>query len=143
MLLESAYGKSRVRLVQLRRRDGRHDLRDLTIAIRFQGQYDESYTNGDNTGVLATDTMKNTVYALAAAASPTHPETFGLTLATHFLDRNPRLEQVRIAHVRPGGLQQLEHCEIFAVELGFQARVFVDERVAELWLRYGEAEGAP
>lgn len=53
------------------------------------------------------------------------------------------LEPVRIAHVRPAGLQQLEHCEIFAVELGFQAHVFVDERAAELWLRYGEAEGAP
>ena len=53
------------------------------------------------------------------------------------------LEQVRIAHVRPAGLQQLEYCEIFAVELGFQAHVFVDERAAELWLRYGEAEGAP
>jgi len=49
------------------------------------------------------------------------------------------LEKVRIAHVRPAGLQQLEHCEIFAVELGFQAHVFVDERAAELWLRYGEA----
>ena len=53
------------------------------------------------------------------------------------------LEPVRIAHVRPAGLEQLEHCEIFAVELGFQARVFVDERAAELWLRYGEAENAP
>ena len=53
------------------------------------------------------------------------------------------LEQVRIAHVRPAGLQQLEHCEIFAVELGFQAHVFIDERAAELWLRYGEVEGAP
>ena len=53
------------------------------------------------------------------------------------------LEQVRIAHVRPAGLQQLEYCEIFAVELGFQAHVFVDERAAELWLRYGEAEGVP
>lgn len=53
------------------------------------------------------------------------------------------LEKIRIAHVRPAGLQQLEHCEIFAVELGFQARVFVDERAAELWLRYGETEGSP
>ena len=35
-MLESAYGKSRVRLVQLMRRDGRHDLRDLTIAIRLE-----------------------------------------------------------------------------------------------------------
>jgi urate oxidase len=110
MLLESAYGKSRVRLVQLTRRDGRHDLRDLTVAIRFQGQYQESYTSGDNTGVLATDTMKNTVYALAAASAPAHAETFGLTLARHFLERNPRLEQVRIdlgergwARIRAGG----------------------------------------
>jgi urate oxidase len=96
MLLESAYGKSRVRLVQLTRGDGRHDLRDLTVAIRFQGQYDESYTAGDNSGVLPTDTMKNTVYALAAASPPVQPETFGLTLARHFLDRNARLDRVGI-----------------------------------------------
>src|SRR5262245_63392978 len=96
MLLESAYGKSRVRLVHLTRRDDRHDLRDLTIAIRFQGQYDESYTAGDNTGVLPTDTMKNTVYALAAASEPAQPETFGLTLVKHFLDRNARLEEVQV-----------------------------------------------
>lgn len=95
-MLESAYGKSRVRLVQLTRGDDRHDLRDLTVAIRFQGQYDESYTTGDNSGVLPTDTMKNTVYALAAAAPPAQPETFGLTLARHFLDRNPRLERVGV-----------------------------------------------
>ena len=95
-MLESAYGKSRVRLVQLTRGDDRHDLRDLTVAIRFQGQYDESYTAGDNSGVLPTDTMKNTVYALAAASPPAPPETFGLTLARHFLDRNTRLDRVGI-----------------------------------------------
>ena len=48
------------------RRGDRHDLRDLTVAIRFEGDYDESYTDGDNSDVLPTDTMKNTVYALAA-----------------------------------------------------------------------------
>ena len=95
-MLESAYGKSRVRLVQLTRCDDRHDLRDLTVAIRFQGQYDESYTAGDNSGVLPTDTMKNTVYALAAATPPGQPETFGLRLARHFLDRNARLDRVGI-----------------------------------------------
>ncbi|HYN08990.1 MAG TPA: urate oxidase [Vicinamibacterales bacterium] len=96
MLVESAYGKSRVRLVQLTRRDDRHDLCDLTVAIRFQGQYEECYTAGDNAGVLPTDTMKNTVYALAAAGAVTQPETFGLALAKHFLARNPRLDHVRI-----------------------------------------------
>jgi urate oxidase len=96
VLVQSAYGKSRVRLVQVARHGDRHDLSDLTIAIRFEGEYGESYTAGDNTGVLPTDTMKNTVYALAAAHGIQEPEAFGLTLASHFLDRNPRLADVRV-----------------------------------------------
>jgi urate oxidase len=96
MLLGTAYGKSRVRLVQLTRRPDRHDLADLTVAIQFQGDYEESYTKGDNSEVLPTDTMKNTVYALAARGQVREPEPFGLSLATHFLERNPRLERVRI-----------------------------------------------
>jgi urate oxidase len=96
MLRDTAYGKSRVRLVQLTRRTDRHELRDLTLAIRFQGDYDASYTAGDNSAVLPTDTMKNTVYALAAAERIRDAESFGLVLARHFLDRNPRLERVRI-----------------------------------------------
>jgi urate oxidase len=63
MLVQSAYGKSRVRLVQVARHGDRHHLSDLTVAIRFEGEYAESYTAGDNTDVLPTDTMKNTVYA--------------------------------------------------------------------------------
>jgi urate oxidase len=96
MLAQSAYGKSRVRIVQVRRHGDRHDLHDLTIAIRFTGQYDESYTAGDNSAVLPTDTMKNTVYALAARDPIQSPESFGVRLARHFLERNPRLERVRI-----------------------------------------------
>jgi urate oxidase len=96
MLVESAYGKSRVRLVQIARRDDRHDLCDLTVAVRFQGRYDECYTDGDNAAVLATDTMKNTVYALAATAAIAQPETFGLALARHFIERNPQLDEVCI-----------------------------------------------
>ena len=96
MLVQSAYGKSRVRLVQIARHGDRHDLSDFTVAIRFEGEYDECYTVGDNTGVLPTDTMKNTVYALAARHGIQQPEVFGLTLAAHFLERNPRLMDIRV-----------------------------------------------
>lgn len=96
MLAETAYGKSSVRLVKVSRRGDRHDLKDLTIAIRFEGDYDQSYTDGDNSGVLPTDTMKNTVYALAAQEAVDEPDAFGLTLARHFLGRNPRLARVRL-----------------------------------------------
>ncbi len=96
MLAETAYGKSSVRLVKVSRHGDRHDLKDLTIAIRFEGEYDRSYTDGDNRDVLPTDTMKNTVYALAAGQSVEEPEAFGRLLAEHFLERNPRLRRVRI-----------------------------------------------
>ena len=96
MLADSAYGKSRVRLVTVSRRGDRHDLRDLTVAIRFKGDYDESYTDGDNSAVLPTDTMKNTVYAMAAQQQIHSVETFGLSLARRFIERNPRLRRVRI-----------------------------------------------
>jgi len=96
MLVQSAYGKSSVRLVQVRRHGDRHDLRDLTVAIQFKGHYDEAYTEGDNKAVLPTDTMKNTVYALAAREPVSDPERFGLALAERFLDRNARLVRARI-----------------------------------------------
>ena len=97
MLTHTAYGKSAVRLVQVLRGGGdRHDLRDLAIAIRFEGDFDASYTEGDNRDVLPTDTMKNTVYALAARQAVRDPESFGLRLGQHFLDRNPRATRVTV-----------------------------------------------
>lgn len=95
-LSQTSYGKSRIRLVQVSRRGDRHDLRDLTVAVRFEGDYDTSYTEGDNRDVLPTDTMKNTVYALAARERVREPESFGIALGRHFLDRNPRLRQVHV-----------------------------------------------
>jgi hypothetical protein len=48
------------------------------------------------------------------------------------------LERLRIAHVKPKGLQQVEFCEIFARDAGIEARVFENEALADIWLRYGE-----
>ena len=95
-LSRTSYGKSRIRLVQVSRRGDRHDLRDLTVAIAFEGDYDTSYTEGDNRDVLPTDTMKNTVYALAARDGAGEPEAFGLILGSHFISRNPRLTRVAV-----------------------------------------------
>ncbi|MDO8677909.1 MAG: urate oxidase [Acidobacteriota bacterium] len=101
-LSQTSYGKSRIRLVQVSRRGDRHELRDLTVAVRFEGEYDTSYTEGDNSNVLPTDTMKNTVYALAARERVREPESFGVVLGRHFLDRNPRLRTVHVEVVEHG-----------------------------------------
>lgn len=56
--------------------------------------------------------------------------------------RGRGMEGVRIAHVKPQGLQKLEYCELHAREAGFDARVFDQEYAAELWLRYGDRRDA-
>jgi uncharacterized protein YjeT (DUF2065 family) len=47
------------------------------------------------------------------------------------------LERLRIAHVKPMGLEKVEYCELFALEAGMHARVFTDEAEAVMWLRHG------
>ena len=124
-LSSTSYGKSRIRLVQVSRRGDRHDIRDLTVAIAFEGDYDTSYTDGDNRDVLPTDTMKNTVYALAARDGAGEPEGFGILLGRHFLGRNPKLSRVNVelidhgwSHIADGAR---EHGQAF-VRRGPEAR---------------------
>ena len=74
----------------------RNELKDVTVAIRFEGDFAAAYTDGDNEGVLPTDTMKNTVYALAAEHPFEDVEDFGLALTDHLLQTCPRASSVRV-----------------------------------------------
>lgn len=93
---ENAYGKSRVRVVKVSRREGRHDLRDLTVAIRLEGEFEEAHVRGDNRDVLPTDTMKNTIYALARQLEIDAIEDFARAVATHFLPEHPAVHRARV-----------------------------------------------
>lgn len=95
-LVQNNYGKSRVRLMKVSRRGDWHELQNINVKIAFEGDFDEIHSEGDNANCLPTDTMKNTVYALAARSPVAEPEAFGLLLAGHFLSRNPRLQRVRV-----------------------------------------------
>jgi urate oxidase len=81
---ENRYGKSRIRLVTVKCGPERHDLRDMTVAVALEGLFDRAHTRGDNAGLVATDTMKNTVYAFARERLTGSPEAFALELARHF-----------------------------------------------------------
>jgi len=81
---ENRYGKQRVRLVTVRRPSDRHEMRDLTVGVSLEGDFAAAHTDGDNAHVVATDTMKNTVYAFARDHLLGAPEAFGIELARHF-----------------------------------------------------------
>jgi urate oxidase len=90
------YGKSRIRVVKLRRGREPHELIDLTLDVQLEGAFDAVYTEGDNRPCLPTDTMKNTVYALARQDPIEHVEAFALRLSEHFAAK-PGVSAVRIA----------------------------------------------
>jgi urate oxidase len=78
------YGKAAIRLVRVTRGPGPHRLRDLTVSVQLEGDFTKAHTDGDNTLVVATDTMKNTVYAFAKDRLGGSIEAFGLALGRHF-----------------------------------------------------------
>jgi urate oxidase len=79
------YGKAEVRLVRVTRDTARHEIEDLTVTTQLRGRaLADSYTDGDNAKVLATDTQKNTVYAFAREHGVHSPEEFLLRLGRHF-----------------------------------------------------------
>jgi urate oxidase len=90
------YGKSEVRLVKVTRRPDRHDLRDITVDVALEGAFEAAHLEGDNTGLLATDTMRNTVYALARDHPIDDVEAFGLHLVEHFLAAGPSVTGARV-----------------------------------------------
>jgi urate oxidase len=90
-LVENRYGKSRVRLVRVKRHPGFHDLREWTVQILLQGDFESCFTEGDNSKILPTDTMKNTVYSLARKSSADCIEDFAQELVTFLLHGNPQV----------------------------------------------------
>ncbi len=95
-LVDHSYGKSLIRLFKVTRRGDRHDLSDLTVAVRFEGDFDEAYVEGDNERILPADAIRNTVHALAVGRALDSIEAFGLALAEHFLSHHPQLSRVRV-----------------------------------------------
>ena len=94
-LLHNNYGKSRVQLMKVARHGEHHELQNLTVKIAFVGDFTEAHTVGDNSTVRPTDTMKNTVYALAQETPDIEEiEHFALRLADYFLTHNPAAARV-------------------------------------------------
>jgi urate oxidase len=93
---ENNYGKSRVRLLRVVRQEGRHDIKEATFDIRFEGDFLTAHTKGENRKILPTDTMKNTVYALSRQYPVEAIEEFCLHLVEHFLTYNPQVSRVHL-----------------------------------------------
>ncbi len=101
-LASHSYGKHRVRVSKVNRprqapaNTELHRFAEATVDIELEGAFEAAYTQGDNRAIVATDTCKNTVYALAKNHSLESIESFGLAIAEYFVGE---FSQVSRCHV--------------------------------------------
>jgi len=95
-LAENRYGKSCVRLVRLNRQAAIHEFEEWSVEILLRGDFLSCFAEGDNSKILPTDTMKNTVYSLARKSSATCIEEFSEELIDHFLTHNPQVSAAEV-----------------------------------------------
>ena len=96
-LAENRYGKSQVRLARVKRHANRNEFQEWTVQILLRGDFESSYTEGDNSKVLPTDTMKNTVYSVARNSQAASMEAFAKELIDFLLSRNNQVNNAEIS----------------------------------------------
>ena len=94
-LVAHRYGKARVRVMKVLRKGAHHEVRDLEVSALLEGDFESSYTAGDNSKVVATDTIKNTINVLAQQHLGDEIERFAIAITKHFLGK-PQVRQVTV-----------------------------------------------
>jgi urate oxidase len=93
---ENSYGKSRVRLSRITRSAGMHEFNEWIVNVMLEGDFETSFTEADNSKVLPTDTMKNTVYFVARNSKAATIEAFAMELGDYLLNGNTQVSGVLV-----------------------------------------------
>ncbi|TPX14813.1 uncharacterized protein E0L32_005208 [Thyridium curvatum] len=98
-LASARYGKDNVRVYKVQRdaETGVQTVTEMTVCCLLEGQIDTSYTKADNSVVVATDSIKNTIYIKAKENPVNPPELFASILGAHFL---ATYAHIHTAHVK-------------------------------------------
>jgi urate oxidase len=95
-LVGQHYGKAQVRVVKILRDGPVHTIREIEVSALLTGDFETSYTAGDNSKVVPTDTIKNTVNVFAKQHLMDDIEPFAVILGEHFLSRYEQVAQATI-----------------------------------------------
>jgi urate oxidase len=97
VLQENRYGKSRVRLARVKRHAAANDFQEWSVEVLLRGDFATCFATGDNSEILPTDTMKNTVYSVARDSSAAGMEDFAKELSEFLLRRNPQVSEASVS----------------------------------------------
>ncbi|KAI0971812.1 hypothetical protein F4678DRAFT_472296 [Xylaria arbuscula] len=98
VLSSARYGKDNVRVCKVQRdaATGTHKVTEMVVCCLLEGRIEASYTKADNGPVVATDSMKNTIYIKAKENPLDPPELYAAILGQHFLDTYAHIDVANI-----------------------------------------------
>ncbi|MEO6510829.1 MAG: factor-independent urate hydroxylase [Nocardioides sp.] len=96
VLGSNRYGKAECRVVRIVRDTPRHEIHDLNVSSSLQGDFGPAHTDGDQAGVLPTDTQKNTAFAYAKLHGVSSPEDYALALGGRLLSATPAASSAQV-----------------------------------------------
>ncbi|TCD61819.1 hypothetical protein EIP91_007864 [Steccherinum ochraceum] len=87
-LAHARYGKDKIRVFRIVREGKWHHVVEYNVCALLEGNIDISYTQADNSVVVATDSIKNITYYLAKTSPHIlHPERFALHLGSFLVNK--------------------------------------------------------
>lgn len=98
-LTSSTYGKENVKFLKVKKNATNPQIQDVieaTVLVLLEGAFDQAYTDADNSSIVPTDTVKNTILVLAKTTDVWPIERFAAKLATHFIEKYAHVSGVTV-----------------------------------------------
>ncbi|CAK7902716.1 uricase [[Candida] anglica] len=98
-LVSSSYGKSNVKFLKVRKDASDPKVQEVleaNVEVLLRGGFDDSYTKADNSSIVPTDTVKNTILVEAKNTNVWPIERFAGHLAQHFTKKYSHVEGIEI-----------------------------------------------
>lgn len=93
-LLSNRFGKHRVRVLKVERGEVEHEVCELEADVLLSGGQEGSFYSSDNSAIVPTDTVKNTIQVLAHDFLGTCRTSFAQVIGDHFFGRYAHLTEV-------------------------------------------------
>lgn len=102
-LINSTYGKGNVKFLKVKKNPANtkeQDILEANVQVLLRGDFDVSYTQADNSPIVPTDTVKNTILIEAKKTDVWPIERFAAHLAKHFTTKYSHVSGIDISIVQ-------------------------------------------
>ncbi|XP_007480673.1 uricase-like [Monodelphis domestica] len=92
----TGYGKDMVRVLHIQRDGNYHTIKEVAASVQLTLSTKKDYLYGDNSDIIPTDTIKNTVHVLAKFKGIRTIETFAMDICEHFLSSFNHVNRAKV-----------------------------------------------